>query len=451
MRTTGLLVKPLIFSLLVVLLHADSAHAYVIADTVGDGSGEPLHWDTSEPVPFRFHFRGSDELEEFTLHRLTRASFQTWADVGVARFSFEEGRIFTGPAAHHGGPTEVDGQSAIFFIEANWPFAGEVIALTSVSFAADGEILDADIAFNGADHVFTTVETDGAKDFLSITTHEVGHFLGLGHSADTEATMFAEYEDGQTFLRDLNPDDEAGVQDLYPCNAEPCRGVVVWEDRKGCDAGTSGGGAGAALLFLALGGGLIRRRRSAGGAALAAGLVALVLMVPAPATSTLVEELPIEALAADADRIVRATVETSVAAFDGRTVSTRVTLTVAEDWAGSGNDTIEVVVPGGVLNEPVEVIGADGLPLHKPLAGTLVFGSPRLSVGDDIVVLIDGGAPGEGTSAVRGLAQGLFLVDEDGGVERDLSGLAFARVQGQEILPVAAPSTLSALRTALSR
>ena len=208
MRTTDLRVQTLILGLLLSL--PGVAGAYSVADTNGDGTGEELRWDTSDPVPFRFHFRGSDELGVFTLPELTRRSFQTWADVGIARFSFEEGRIYTGPPTHHAGPSEVDGQSVLFFVEASWPHGSEVIALTSVSFAADGEILDADIAFNGADHTFTTTDTGGVKDYVSIATHEIGHFIGLNHSLDGEATMFAEYEDGQTFLRDLNPDDEAG-------------------------------------------------------------------------------------------------------------------------------------------------------------------------------------------------------------------------------------------------
>ncbi len=443
MRTTGLRVQPLILGLLLSL--PGGAGAFTVADTNGDGTGEELRWDTTDPVPFRFHFRGSDDLGVFTLPELTRRSFQTWADVGIARFSFEEGRIYTGPPEHHTGPSEVDGQSVLFFTEAAWPHGSEVIALTSVSFAADGEILDADIAFNGADHTFTTADNGGVKDYMSIATHEIGHFIGLNHSLDGEATMFAEYEDGQTFLRDLNPDDEAGAEHLDPGNAAPCRGIVVWRDQgNGCD---SAGGTATVLALLLVGGvlGLRRRQRLA---PVAVGAIAGALMlVPGPATSTLVEELPITALSDGADRVVRGTVVERETFFDG-IVRTRVTLVVSEDWVGEGGETVELVLPGGILEEPVEVIGADGKPLKKPVAGTLVFGAPRAALGDDVVVFVDRGAE---VNTVRGLSQGLFRVDPDGGIGRDVSGLAFARTLGSAPLPTVAPTTLEGLRAAVMR
>ena len=47
-------------------------------------------------------------------------------------------------------------------------------------------------------------------------SHEVGHVLGLGHSLDEEATMFAETSEGETKKRDLHEDDELALQYLYP-------------------------------------------------------------------------------------------------------------------------------------------------------------------------------------------------------------------------------------------
>jgi len=53
-------------------------------------------------------------------------------------------------------------------------------------------------------------------DFLSIITHESGHFLGMAHSADMQATMFAHYTEGATSMRNLSADDITGICTIYP-------------------------------------------------------------------------------------------------------------------------------------------------------------------------------------------------------------------------------------------
>jgi hypothetical protein len=60
-------------------------------------------------------------------------------------------------------------------------------------------------------------ETGGLSvDIQGIGTHELGHSLGLGHSADGTATMFASTTPGGSVgLRTIAPDDIAGVQAIY--------------------------------------------------------------------------------------------------------------------------------------------------------------------------------------------------------------------------------------------
>lgn len=57
-------------------------------------------------------------------------------------------------------------------------------------------------------------------DLVTVAAHEIGHNLGLGHSADPNALMFASYTGPHQFLGD---DDMAGVQSLYgpPESAPP--------------------------------------------------------------------------------------------------------------------------------------------------------------------------------------------------------------------------------------
>jgi hypothetical protein len=186
------------------------------------------------------------------------------------------------------GPTDCDvvkyftgadqpNQNAIIFRDDTWPHEDPnlTLALTTVNFNKDtGEIYDADMEVNTANHRMSTgdnVPADG-YDFLSIMTHETGHFLGLAHSGDPLATMYARYELGNTKMRNLTTDDIAGICAVYApdgarsvhesidggvmagesCNPEPRHGfgATCAETPTGCQSGSPAGSPGA---FAALG------------------------------------------------------------------------------------------------------------------------------------------------------------------------------------------------------
>jgi hypothetical protein len=49
-------------------------------------------------------------------------------------------------------------------------------------------------------------------DFHTVMLHELGHSLGLDHSADTSSVMYAFYSG---MRRDLTADDIAGIEAIY--------------------------------------------------------------------------------------------------------------------------------------------------------------------------------------------------------------------------------------------
>jgi hypothetical protein len=183
----------------------------------------------------------------------------------------------------------------VMFRDGAWPHrsSSHNIALTTTTFDPDtGELFDADIELNSADFDLTAGDEAVAYDLESVIVHEVGHFLGIGHTNVEGATMLPVYTQGDTGLRTLEGDDIAAICALYPptsvdetCNPLPRHGFSpACKDLQtegtcgiaarplgappsagpGGDANTARSGAHWALAAAALVVGTLARRRAAG-------------------------------------------------------------------------------------------------------------------------------------------------------------------------------------------
>ncbi|MFO0591684.1 MAG: matrixin family metalloprotease [Polyangiaceae bacterium] len=103
----------------------------------------------------------------------------------------------------------------LIFRDEVWQENGyDKLALTTVNFDKEtGDIWNADIEVNTHDYDFQQGKSGGDYDLVGVLTHEAGHFLGLAHSDDPDATMYSVYFDG---MADLSEDDGLAICDAYP-------------------------------------------------------------------------------------------------------------------------------------------------------------------------------------------------------------------------------------------
>jgi hypothetical protein len=183
-----------------------------------------LRW-TERPVRYFVTSRGDNGVNATQFQQAMARAFATWADQSTIDISFDFGGFVNAE------PFEDDGMNVLGF-QAE-PGLERVLGATG--FTIDnrtGRIIESDIFFNT---IFDWTVAPGGEanrfDLESTAVHEIGHFIGLGHSAigETELTagrrrviakqavMFPiAFPTGSISDRQLKADDIAGASDIYP-------------------------------------------------------------------------------------------------------------------------------------------------------------------------------------------------------------------------------------------
>jgi Matrixin len=200
------------------------AGAYLKLGGRVDGRTVQLKW---ERLPVRYFIgQGTANVTAAQLEGAVNRAFQAWQDVPTATFA----GTFIGFTS--ASPSDDDGMTTIGF--QGRPDLDRVLGATRIlTNEATGEIVEADIFLNTTfDWSAASAGEAGRFDVDSIALHEVGHLLGLGHSAigetelqgggrrrviAAEAVMFPiAFSAGNIEGRTLRADDIAGVSDIYP-------------------------------------------------------------------------------------------------------------------------------------------------------------------------------------------------------------------------------------------
>ncbi len=149
-------------------------------------------------------------------------AFATWTGITTANFTFNYVNTTVEQHAH------IDGENVVSFSDDEYLFGDWVLAITAKTLKlgptdAETQILDADIIFNPVfvKHklwnfgIADYIDCAGYFDIQSITTHEIGHILGLLHTGVHNATMWFEMPQGID-ARTLEQDDKSWASYKYP-------------------------------------------------------------------------------------------------------------------------------------------------------------------------------------------------------------------------------------------
>ncbi len=173
---------------------------------------KPLYWsEQNSAISLYYNPTNTSNLSEGFVSSVFVSAVGEWANVSGTRLSFVLQKS-----------TNIEeNKNEIYFSNDQSIFGSGVIGIALVSYKdSTGEILEADIALN--DDIVFSSDQDNSLYLGNVITHELGHFLGLGHEPNLESTMFYQAERGQFKLAEF---DKQSILQLYLKDSD--RGAIA--------------------------------------------------------------------------------------------------------------------------------------------------------------------------------------------------------------------------------
>jgi len=196
-------------------------------------AGAEVFWKNPE-VAIKVNTSCSADVGQADCLSAVRRALEVWNQADCSGFKFVFGG--TVPRTDVGYDTHDPSANVnlVKWVEAGWDrsYTGEdaasILALTTRTFdGSSGEMLDADVVFNGQVFQFALLadaagQSSTVQDIEGAMIHEAGHILGLDDLTDPrdqDSVMFAKRQVGEQRKRALAQDDVNGLCAIYPKSA----------------------------------------------------------------------------------------------------------------------------------------------------------------------------------------------------------------------------------------
>ena len=198
-----------------------TAHAYLLTPSA---SGKPVRW-LKQPIRWRYNHNNLKQLTSTQVLSSIQTALKIWQGPACAKLSF----AYDGTTTER-WDTQDNKNTIVWSNKIPDPQFDTALALTLLFYTRDGEMLDADIVLNST-YTWSLNPKPGEFDLTGALTHEFGHLLGMDHTTDKGAAMYARARPGICPCRSLQLDDVNALCLLYPATTSPTRTIG-----QSCDA-----------------------------------------------------------------------------------------------------------------------------------------------------------------------------------------------------------------------